>query len=58
MPKGREKLAHLGGRPAKLHGWSAMSCGLSALDKFLSGPYASRKYVVMLSHTVMVGKLW
>jgi hypothetical protein len=35
-----------------------MSCGLPALNKFSSGPYASRKYVVMLSHTVMVGKLW
>jgi hypothetical protein len=35
-----------------------MSCGLSALDKFPSGPYASRKYMVMLDHAVMVGKLW
>jgi hypothetical protein len=48
----------LGGRPAKPHGRLAMSCGLPALDKFLSGPYASRKYVVMLGHTIMVGKLW
>jgi hypothetical protein len=39
--------------------WSAaMSCGLPALDKFSSGPYASRKYVVMLGHDVIVGKLW
>jgi hypothetical protein len=51
MPKSRGKLAHLGGRPT-------MSCGLSTLDKFLSDPYASRKYVVMFDHTVMVGKLW
>jgi hypothetical protein len=35
-----------------------MSCGLPALDKFSSGPYASRKYVVMLGHDVIVGKLW
>jgi hypothetical protein len=49
---------HLGGRPAKPHGRSAMSCGLSALGKFPSDPYASRKYVVMLGHAVMVGKLW
>jgi hypothetical protein len=48
---------HLGGRPAKPHGRSAMSCGLSALGKFPSDPYASRKYVVMLGHAVMVGKL-
>jgi hypothetical protein len=58
MPKRREKLVQLGGRPAKPHGRLAMSCGLPALDKFLSGPYASRKYVVMLGHTIMVGKLW
>jgi hypothetical protein len=51
MPKSRGKLVHLGGR-------SAMSCDLLALDKFLSGPYTSRKYVVMLGHAVMVGKLW
>jgi hypothetical protein len=30
-----------------------MSCGLPALDKFSCGPYASRKYVVMLGHAVM-----
>jgi hypothetical protein len=58
MPKSREKLAHLGGHPAKPHGWLAMSCGLPAPDKFLSGLYASRKYMVMLGHVVMVGKLW
>jgi hypothetical protein len=28
MPKSRGKSVHLGGRPAKPHGWSAMSCGL------------------------------
>jgi hypothetical protein len=49
---------HLGGCPAKPHGRPAMSCGLPALDKFPSGSYASRKYVVMLGHAVMVGKLW
>jgi hypothetical protein len=58
MPKSRGKLAHLGVRQAKPHGRPAMSCGLPALDNFLSGPYTSRKYVVMLSHVVMVGKLW
>jgi hypothetical protein len=36
----------------------AMSCGLPAVDKFPCGPYTSRKYVVMLGHIVMVGKLW
>jgi hypothetical protein len=50
MPKSREKMVHLGARPA-------MSCGPPALDKFLSGHYASRKYVVMLGHAIMVGKL-
>jgi hypothetical protein len=58
MLKSREKLAHLGGRPAKPHGCPDMSSGLPALDKFLSGPYASRKYVVMLGYAVMVGKSW
>jgi hypothetical protein len=58
MPKSRGKLAHLGGRPAKPHGRPAMSCGLQALDKFLSDPYTSRKYVVMLGHAIMLGKLW
>jgi hypothetical protein len=51
MPKSKGKLAHLGGRPT-------MYCGLSALDKFSSGPYTSRQYVVVLGHAVMVGKLW
>jgi hypothetical protein len=36
MPKRREKVAHLGVRPAML-------CGLPALHKFQSDPYASRK---------------
>jgi hypothetical protein len=58
MPKSRGKLAHLGGCLAKPHGRPAMSCGLPALDKFLCGPYASRMYVVMLGHAIMVGKLW
>jgi hypothetical protein len=58
MLKSRGKLVHLGGRPAKPHGQPAMSYGLPALDKFLSDPYASRKYVVMLGHAVMVDKLW
>jgi hypothetical protein len=48
--KSREKLAHLGGRPA-------MSYGLLALVKFLSGPHNSTMYVVMLGHAFMVGKL-
>jgi hypothetical protein len=34
-----------------------MSCELPALGIFPCGPYTSRKYVVMLGHTVMVGKL-
>jgi hypothetical protein len=54
MPKRRGKLVHLGNRPTKPHGQPAMSCGLPALEKFLSGPYASRKYVVMLDHAVVV----
>jgi hypothetical protein len=58
MPKSIEKLVHLGGRSAKPHGRPAMPCGLPALDKLLSAPYASRKYVVMLGHAVMIGKLW
>jgi hypothetical protein len=57
MPKNRGKLVHLNGRSAKPHGQPSMSCGLPALNKFLSDPYASRKYVVMLDHAVMVGKL-
>jgi hypothetical protein len=51
-------MVQLGGRPAKPHGRPVMSCGLLALDKFPSGLYTSRKYVLMLGHTVMVGKLW
>jgi hypothetical protein len=58
MPKSRGKLVHLGGRPTKPHGRPPMSCGLMALDMFPSGPYASRKYVVMLVHALMLGKLW
>jgi hypothetical protein len=58
MPKSIGKLVHLGGYLAKPHGRPDMSCGLPALDKFSCGPYTSRKYVVMLGHAVMVGKLW
>jgi hypothetical protein len=58
MTKSRGKLVHLGGRPAKPHYRPAMSCGLPALVKFLSGPHNSTKYVVILDLTVMVGKLW
>jgi hypothetical protein len=58
MAKGRGKLVHLGGRPAKPHGRPAMSFGLPALDKFPSGTYASRKYMVMLAHAVVVGMSW
>jgi hypothetical protein len=42
-------MAHLGSRPA-------MFCGRKALDKFQSGPYASRKCVVTLDYTTLVGK--
>jgi hypothetical protein len=35
-----------------------MFCGLPALDKFQSGPYASRKCVVTLDSAVLVGKSW
>jgi hypothetical protein len=49
---------HLGVRPAKPHGRPVMSCSRPALNKFPCGPYASRKYVVMLGHAVMVDKLW
>jgi hypothetical protein len=55
-PKSRENLVQLGGRPAKPHGQPAMSCGLPALVKFLSGPHNSTKYVVILGLAVMVGK--
>jgi hypothetical protein len=58
MAKSKGNLAHLGGRPAKPHGRSAMSCGLPALVKFLSGPHNSIKYMVILGLPVMVGKLW
>jgi hypothetical protein len=54
MPKSRGKLAHLGGRPAKPHGWLAMTCGLPALVKFLIGSDNSTKYVVILGLAVMV----
>jgi hypothetical protein len=57
MPKRIGKLAHLGGRPTKPHGQSAMSCGLPALVKFLTGPHKSMKYVVILVLAVMVSKL-
>jgi hypothetical protein len=49
---------HLDGRPAKPHGRPVMSCGHLALVKFLSGPHASIKYVVILGLAVIVGKLW
>jgi hypothetical protein len=58
MPKSTWKLAHLGGCPTKPHGRLTMSSGLLALDKNPSGPYAYRKYVVMLGHAVMVCQLW
>jgi hypothetical protein len=51
-------MAHLGGRPAKHYSRTAMFCGLPALDKFQSGSYASRKCVVTLDYTVLVGKSW
>jgi hypothetical protein len=44
--------------PAKHYGRLAMFCGLLALDKFQSGPYASRKCVVTLNYAVLVGKSW
>jgi hypothetical protein len=43
---------------AKHYGRSTMFCGLPALDKFQSGPYASRKCVVILDYAVLVGKSW
>jgi hypothetical protein len=58
MPKSKGKLVHLGGRLAKPHGWSAMSCGLPALVKFLSGPHNSTKYVAILGLAILVSKLW
>jgi hypothetical protein len=51
MPKRRGKVVHLGGQPAMFY-------GLLALDKFQSGPYASRKCVVTLDYTVLVSKSW
>jgi hypothetical protein len=51
MPKRRGKVMHLGGR-------SAIFCGLLALDKFQSVPYASRKCVVTLDYSLLVGKSW
>jgi hypothetical protein len=58
MPKSRGKVAHLGGHPAKHYGHTTMFCGLPALDKFQSGPYASRKCVVALDYVVLVDKSW
>jgi hypothetical protein len=58
MPKRRGKVVHLGGSPVKHYGWPAMFCGLPALDKFQSGPYASRKCVVTLDYAVLVSKSW
>jgi hypothetical protein len=58
MPKRRGKVAHLGGHPAKHYDWLAMFCGLPALDKFQSGPYAFKKCVVTLDNAVLVGKSW
>jgi hypothetical protein len=45
MPKRREKVTHLGGRPAKHYGQSTMFCGPPALGKYQSGPYSSTKLV-------------
>jgi hypothetical protein len=58
MTKNRGKVGEFGGRPAKLPGWLARYCGLPALANFPPSPHSSRKYVVMLGHAVMVGKLW
>jgi hypothetical protein len=58
MPKRRGKVLHLGGHPAKYYGHPTMFCGLSTLDKFQSGPYASKKCVVTLDYAVLVGKSW
>jgi hypothetical protein len=49
---------YLGGRLAKHYGRAAMFYGIPTLDKFGSGPYASRKCVVTLDYTVLVGKSW
>jgi hypothetical protein len=58
MPKRRGKLAHLGGHLAEHFGRPAMFCGLLALDKFQSVPYADRKCVVTLDYAVFFGKSW
>jgi hypothetical protein len=58
MPKKRGKVALLGGRLTKHYGWPTMFRGLLALDKFQSGPYASRKCVVTLDYALLVGKSW
>jgi hypothetical protein len=58
MPKRTGKVAHLGHHPAKHYGRPAMFYGLPALDKFQSGPYASKKYVVTLDYAVLIGKSW
>jgi hypothetical protein len=54
--KKKRKSGTLSGRSTKYYGWLAMFCGLPALDKFQCGPYASRKCVVTLDYTVLVGK--
>jgi hypothetical protein len=51
-------LAHLGGHLAEHFGRPAMFCGLLALDKFQSVPYADRKCVVTLDYAVFFGKSW
>jgi hypothetical protein len=58
MPKKREKVVLFGGRSTKHYGRSALFCGLLALDKFQSDPYASRKCVVTLDYAILVGKSW
>jgi hypothetical protein len=58
MPKQRGKMAHFEGRPTKLFCRSAMLCGLPTLEKFQSGPYASKKCVVTPDYAVLVGKSW
>jgi hypothetical protein len=50
-------MGELGGCPAKLPGRPSRSCGLPTLANFLLSPYTSRKYVAMLGHAIMVGKL-
>jgi hypothetical protein len=58
MPKQRGKVVHFGGHPTNHYGQLAKFCGLPALDKFQSVPYASRKCVVTLDYAVLVGKSW